>query len=282
MSCDQRPASEACNCCGDAELNNKISELQARITELNTKIQELSTKEVPLPKYTDCNGITLPNNASVATCADLNRALGGGGGSTGVVDCNGRPVTTVPSCEQFNSLASRTDSNTRAIDTLTNIIDKIPRTPPSGGGGIGNSIDRAILDGLQAQITQLGNVVNEFRSSTSQRLLDLEACCNEYRNGQGQGGGSDGACDYNGWKVAVHRAHLNQTMTLTTTVTGPANKSGTIIFSPSYFDQRSFTLDSNGTFTHAVTLHQVDDVMAHRDIHARVVHCGREVATTIG
>ena len=271
MDCDDRPQGGACNCCGDSELRNLISELSERIRQNETIIQELRNRTVTFPSYTDCSGLRIPNNATLATCSDLQLAI------------SGIKIPDIPNIPDISGLLGRVNQLESEISRLNTLISNLNTliTNPGRDNNFGGRVDQATIDGL---IQQIQNISDRF-SGINRKLGEFEICCDEVkaeieRLKEGAGGGD---CDYNGWTIDAYSRRAvdgdpNYGRRFEVVVGGPKLKNFTILTDKG--TQHQGVIGDSGTAslnweegTGAGYAYSYSKVL-------RVVHCGREVTRT--
>lgn len=273
MGCDDRPQGEACNCCGDAELRSLIKELSERIRQNETTIEELRNKTVTLPSYTDCGGLRVPDNAVLATCADLQVAI------------SGIKIPNIPNIPDISGLLGRVQQLESDISRLNTLISNLNTliTNPGRDNNFGGRVDQATIDGLGQQIQNINNMF----TAINRRLNEFQICCDEVKaeidklkQGGGAGGGG-GDCDYNGWSVEAASRQLQHNdpgdgRRFQAVVGGPNLKNFTIL-TDNNVPHQGVTNDS-GT----ANLIWVENPGAGGNYTGvvRIIHCGREVART--
>ena len=265
MGCDDRPQGEACNCCGDSELRSLIQELSNRIHQNETTISELQNRTTVLPRYIDCSGVRVADNAALATCADLQLAI------------SGIKIPNIPNIPDISGLLGRIGHLESEIGRLNSLISNLNTliTNPGRDNNFGGRVDQATIDGLQSQIS---DVLTRF-PNINQRITALEQCCEEIKNKPDQGG----ECNYDGWGMVAHRTpgRYNQNIDVDPeyiiSVTGPVNKQFTIDIENGAAYQRAANTGSSGGYTYRFTRDESNPATWPFGLIS-IIHCGRRVA----
>lgn len=287
MKCDERPHGDACNCCGDAELQDRLRELITRIHELETRQTTLESRPVPTVGLLNCAGEPLATNTRVMTCDSGAQPPSGGGGSGGssvLVDCAGSPITRAPSCESFSDLVSTVQQIENQITNINNTIGNMGNGGNSGGSQppTGSPLTPGIInnqiDGIRQVINRLEQSINNF----GQRIAQVEACCEENRRRieklENNTGGAD--CVFEGWSVYaasrfVQHNEPDYGRRFEAVIRGPKLKSVTVM-TPQY--QRAVVTDDAGNAQ--IFWEENPGLGAGYSGVVRLIHCGREVASS--
>lgn len=272
MDCDDRPQGEACNCCGDAELRSLIQGLSDRIRNNETTIGELQNRVIPLPNYTDCGGGAIASNATLATCTDLQLAI------------SGIKIPDIPDIPDITGLSGRISQLESDIGKLNTLISNLNTliTNPGRDNNFGGRVDQATIDGLAQQIQ---NISNQF-TNINRKLDASSTCCEEVKAEieklKQNGGGGGGDCDYNGWTVdaSSRRIQYNDPdygRRFEAVINGPKLKSVTIMSTNGY--QRAIVTDDSGRAQISWEEQRTGINGSYSGV-VRLIHCGREVAST--
>lgn len=267
MGCDDRPQGEACNCCGDSELRSLIQELSNRIRQNETTISELQNRTTVLPRYIDCSGVRVADNAALATCADLQLAI------------SGIKIPNIPNIPDISGLLGRIGHLESEIGRLNSLISNLNTliTNPGRDNNFGGRVDQATIDGLGQQIQ---NISNQF-TNINRRLNEFQICCDEVKAEieklkQNSGGGD---CDYNGWTVdaasrLVQHNEPDYGRRFEAIIRGPKLKSVTVLTNKGF--QRAVVTDDSGMAQ--IFWEEKPQLGGSYSGVVRLIHCGKEVS----
>ena len=268
--CDERPVDTgACNCCGDAELLNRIEQLQTLIQELREKLSLLETEvaQADTLSFTSCGGLAVARNEALATCADFNIFREDIENRLRRTDrfrnCSGQFLprdAMLATCSDIEALRQDIQSNSTEINNLRRLINKL----------------RTDLDTLKEKVGQnLGGSIDQNKiTEILNRLKELEDCC-----ANNSGGGQGGDCDFDGWEAGytIRRTGANddRRYTVQLFIHGPPRKAFTIT-GPGEFGQVAGVIGADGQYYYSKMFFETAPTGQYE-----IIHCGRAVVTGV-